>query len=179
MLTNLEEQQMIDLAKKMGSQWTPGLYNALAPKFALTAIETVFLRMKEDGSAEVEVLLARRLHSDAHYPNQWHSPGTMLRAVDVPEETEMYLGIPELNGFRKALDRLVNSELGLRFKGEPRQVKSILHFTPRGPEAALIFLCELDGEPKFGEFFSVNQLPSDLIEHHYRIIKVAVDNFKE
>ena len=175
MLTEAEERQMIELVDKMGSQWTARLYNKFASKFALTAIEIVFL--KRDNRGDILVLLTRHPHGDSYYPDQWHSPGTMLRASDYQEETEKNLGIPEFDGFRKTFERLEKSELGVRFMGRPRHIKSIFHFTPRGSETALIFLCELEGEPKSGKFFKVNELPHDLIEHHYRIISMAVEAF--
>ena len=174
MLDPEEEKEMIRLAGKMGGQWTPNLYNTFAPKFALTAIETVFLR-RSAVSGKVEILLIQRPATDAHYPNQWHSPGTMLRAVDFQEETVTGEDIPAYDGFKKAFDRLAQSELGIGFKTAPRQIMSIFHYTPRGPEVALIFLCELEGEPKAGRFFAVDHLPENLIEHHHRIIEAAMD----
>src|SRR3989344_3481576 len=176
MLDPEEEKEMIRLFNKMGGQWTPNLYNTFAPKFALTAIETVFLR--RNAISGVEILLIQRPPTDAHYPNEWHSPGTMLRATDFQEETVTGKDIPAHDGFKKAFDRLAQSELGIGFKTKPRQVRSIFHFTPRGSEIALIFLCELEGEPKAGRFFAVDHLPKNLIEHHHRIIEAAMDGLR-
>lgn len=177
MFTKEKEDQLVELISEMGSQWTPRLYNTFAPKCAFTAIETVFL--KRDNRGHVNVLLTKRPPNDAYYPNQWHSPGTMLRGADVPKETKTNPDVPKFDGYKEAFDRLVEGELKLQFRGEPKQVKSFLHFTPRGPENALIFLCELDGEPKVGRFFDIMELPPDLIEHHHRIIYTAVKAFEE
>jgi len=94
----------------------------------------------------------------------------MLRASDVDPETETGFRVPEYDGFKKAFDRLTKGELGVKFKCPPVQIKSLFHLTPRGPEVALIFLCEIKGEPLNGKFFDIKELPKNLIDHHYRII---------
>ena len=103
----------------------------------------------------------------------------MLRASDVPMETKTNPGIPSFDGFKTAFDRIVSGEFKANFKNEPQQVKSVFHFTPRGPEIALIFICELDSEPRVGKFFDADALPPNLIDHHHKMIAIAVGAFRK
>ncbi len=168
-LTPDEEQQLITLAPKIGSHMSSVLYNAFAPKFALTAIETVIVKQFPD---RLGVLLTRRPTTDAHYPNMWHSPGSMLRASDAPEEIDLP------GNFNDALHRVQLDEIGACFRHPPTFVDHVFQRTLRGVENALVFLCELATREKAGTWFDADDLPQELIKHHYRVIHVAVQYYR-
>jgi hypothetical protein len=163
-LTLEEEDTLVALLSKLGSRWSPRLYNAMAKKCALTAIETVFL--KEEPKGAVKVLLLERPADDAYYAGMLHSPGSILRATD-----QSYI-----NAFTR-----VSKELGGVKITKAKSLGSIFHSTPRGPENAVIFLCEPGDKPKIGKYYALKDATwhKKLIEHHHAVLDHAVLAFQE
>jgi hypothetical protein len=143
---------------------SPGFFNAVAKGFALTAIETVVL-CHHDG--HVQVLLTRRSKHDTipAWRGKWHSPGSMLRASD--------------RSYEDAFERTQANELRARFSRKPRFAGTCFHHHERGAEIALVFVCELEGEPAIGCYYDVDELPDDLISHHRVVIQTAVDHYDQ
>ncbi len=167
-LSEEEEHQFIALASKLDARMTAELYNAIALKFATIAVEAVTLRIKDK---VVEVLLAKRSENDVHYAGQWHSPGSILRAEDAPDE------IDAIGDFGKAFKR-IEVENGCRFKSI-QFIDWLFHRVVRGPVLAMVFTCEIDGEPENGRFFPIDNLPEPFIEHHRPIISRAVAHYRQ
>ncbi|PIR96801.1 MAG: hypothetical protein COT91_04590 [Candidatus Doudnabacteria bacterium CG10_big_fil_rev_8_21_14_0_10_41_10] len=153
--------------------WTARFYNAAAPNFALTAIETVFLKF-EQGDDEpdiIEVLLQNRRDGDIP---QWRgrpaSPGSMVQECDVAD--------PPCD-FLDALRRVKEKELGgSSFIFTPKPVAVQYHKTARGPEIALVFVCQLcePAVPPEGLWWNdAERLPENILPHHPDIISAAVN----
>ena len=170
LLTASEEQQLIHLLGKVGPLMSMEVYNAIAAKFVLTAIETVVIRSV---GGHIEVLLLRRSPEDVHYRNMWHSPGTMLRDADAPRECDVPGTLAE------AFNRVQNNEIGCQFQEPPIFVNYVFQRTPRGSENGLVFLCKLAGDPKEGQFFRIDKLPENLMQHHRWIIELAAQYYRE
>ncbi len=126
-------------------------------------IEIVPLRKNIEG--RVEVLLTKREDDDAHWAGMYHTPGTVIRASDIP------------GSYDDAFKRIISGELGGISVSEPVYVTSILHKVKRGMESALIFWVEVNEEPKTGEFFDYGNLPEDLIDTQKPFIKMAIKDF--
>ncbi|MBU4380853.1 hypothetical protein L6255_03710 [Candidatus Parcubacteria bacterium] len=163
-LSETEEKKLVSLLDKVGPKMPTPVYNAVAAKFVLVAIETVILRRKQ---GKVEVFLAKRPPTDAYYPNMLHSPGTILRASDRP------------GSYQDAFERVQKNELGVNFVFPPEFVGSYYFHTSRGPENSLVFLCEVEKEPKTGKFYDVRNLPENLLPHHYIVIAKVLDYYKK
>jgi hypothetical protein len=167
-LTEKELAQLVGLVSKIKQPWPAKLYNTLAPLFTLTGVETVFVRQSD---SVVEILLTQREGGDKFYADQWHSPGSMLRATDRK-------GVGA-NAFEDALQR-VCLELKIErteiTRFEP--VMSRTHGTPRGPELAMVFCCELNNDSTpHGTWFPVRKLPRNIVSHHLLFISSVVDIF--
>lgn len=141
------------------------IFTEVLKKAVLTAYEVVPLRRNSSGVTEV--LLFERPENDPWWPGQFHSPGVMVIPSDV-EDTS----------FKTTFDRLKRSELGgLEFTGHPVFVGNLLLNTERGVENANIHWLEFSGFTGRGIICDVNNLPSDLIEHHKIIIPTACEHF--
>jgi len=173
-LTTAEELQLIKLMGKLKAKWTPKLYQAMAPNFALTAVETVFLTKSGD---ELYVLLHNRPQDDIpEWRNKPASPGSMVRANDIKTR---------FNGFENAILRVQKNELGnVPIMVSEKPVGAIFRISARGAENSVIFVCRLVtdpfdfkslDEPPIPGFWwqPVSQLPKDLIDDHDKIIDIA------
>jgi hypothetical protein len=125
-------------------------------------IELVPLRIAVNG--DVEVLLKKRSTDDPIWPNQLHTPGTVIRATDTSYET--------------ALERIMNDELHLAQHQTPVFVKNVLHNSGRGLESALVYFVEITSEPKDGAFYNTKSLPNTLVKSQLDFIPDAVLHFK-
>ncbi len=161
-LTAGMENTLIALLGKLGQPWTRELYNAFAPHFALTAIETVFLRGTPKG---IEVLLHNRPDTDIpEWRGRPASPGSMLRATDRARQEAVYF-----DAFQR-----VAAEIGITsFQVTITPMDIQLHHTRRGTENALVFVCQMPENqfPKEGFWWhNVNTMPHGILDHHPEII---------
>lgn len=135
----------IDPTKPKGAK----LCDAIMRVWATVAFEAVAIR----GSAVTpEVYLRQRASDDTAYPDEWHVPGSLYRHGerdrDVADRLEQEFGTPVV-GFNY-VDKLINDE-------------------QRGTIHGLIFLVELEGEPRIDErhnWFAVNNLPAKTVSFH-------------
>lgn len=141
------------------------IYTEMARLNALTAYEHVTFR--EDDEGGLQVLLSQRGPNDPWWPNEWHSPGVMVTSTD--------------SSFEDVHQRLVETELGENMNAsDPCCVTSLPLDTARGKEIAYISWSFVsDGEPMKGQFFDIDNLPNDLIGHHYPILEAAIGDFNK
>lgn len=166
-LTEKEEQRLIELINKLGKRWSNELYKAIAPKFALTAIETVFFQKISNN--ELFVALHKRPDNDIpQWAGRPASPGSMLRSSDKPGSYEdAVIRIRQEFGGKDFWSRR-------KLRITPRPVDVLFQHTDRGPENALIFVCHLEGNlPENWRYYLVNHLPEDILSHHVPIIYAA------
>lgn len=156
----VDEQQLIRLLGRVESPMSNELYNAIAPIVPAVAVESVILRKVKD---KTQVYLVQRPDNDAHWPREWHSPGTLLRASDACDRDPIAV----------ALKRIEARELGIKFKTYRFTGRFVFHQTPRGSEMSLVYVCTVEEEPKVGGFFPVNELPQSLIIHQQPVIRIA------
>lgn len=136
------------------------LFNAIA-RLTVTLTPEAFCLRQNIETKKIEVYLIRRALDDTAYPGQWHCPGSAMRPSEEIEDV-----------FR----RLEEKEIGLKIISK----KFVMHFNnpkeTRGHFFSLIYLCELEGGADGkGQWFFVDQLPENTVEHHKKILipKVA------
>ncbi len=165
-VTEEEEAEFIRIANKAGPVMTYPFFAAGARLFALTAIEPIVLRERNDN---IEVLLIWREAEGETIPelrNTWHSPGTMLRASD--------------QSYDDAFRRLERNELHTSYLGTPEFAGVDFHHYERGGENGLVFVAAIaEEDPPAGTFIRVDGLPPNLIRHHHNLIRIAVEHFRK
>lgn len=158
-----EEKQLVELLSKLEPGFLPyGIFVQIARLVVMPIIEFVPLRLNK---GSVEVLLLHRGKDDPIWPDEWHTPGTVIRATD--NQADIY----------KAFERIIKDELRGTQVSNGHFVGTILHPSKRGVEHAQIFWVEVLGEPAVGEFYPADNLPVSLIESQRKFIGQAVKSF--
>jgi hypothetical protein len=161
-----ELKQVAQLLEKLEPGFLPyDIFVQIARLTVLSIIEFVPIRLSSEG--KVEVLLLSRGSNDAIWPDELHTPGTVIRPTDT--EGKMYL----------AFDRIINDELEGVKTSTPHYVGSNLHKSKRGMEQAQVFWIEVLEEPSVGSFYEADQLPELVMKSQVNFIKQAVKNFQE
>lgn len=143
----------IDPAKPTGAK----LCDAIMRVWTTVAFEAVAIR----GSVATEVYLRQRDALDTAYPDEWHVPGSLYRHGerdrDVADRLEQEFGTPII-GYTY-VEKLVTDE-------------------QRGTIHSMIFLVELDGNPRIDDrhnWFALKNLPAKTVSFHREpIIPMAV-----
>ncbi len=162
-LTLAEEKILVKLLEKVEPGFLPyEIFKQIARIIALPIIEFVPLRLND---REVEVLLLHRAKNDDIWPGMLHVPGTVVRASDSQD-------------IQKAFDRILHDELGDVTAGRPSFVGNIFHNSKRGAELAQVYWLEVKDMPKFGRFYSSQNLPDNLIDSQREFIQLAVNSYK-
>ncbi len=161
----IEEEQLVGLLKKLSPGFLPyDIFLQVARLTVLPIIEFIPLR-KINGI--VEVLLLRRDSDDSLWPNELHTPGTVIRTTDLDSDNHL------------AFKRILEDELASTKVTEPYYVGSNLHKSRRGAEQAQIFWVEVLEEPKAGKFYNVNALPKEMMQSQVSFVKLAADSFSK
>ena len=159
MLEAKEQAQLINLLKKVEPGFYPiELFWQFARLNTLGFIEFVPLRIN---NGDVEVLLIRRGGEDAFWPGKLHVPGCTIRPRDNKDDV---------------FERLLADELGYSEEAQPTYLTTEVRRSARGNELSLVFLVELKQVPKNGDFYSVDNLPDDIIKEYVGLIKLASDS---
>jgi ADP-ribose pyrophosphatase YjhB (NUDIX family) len=162
-------QEEISLVTAILARLQPGflpksIFLEVARLCTTPTIELVPLRSTGD---DVEVLLTQRPDDDPHWSNQWHVPGTVVRATDVG------------NDFNKLFQRLCDEELQAHPVATPQRVGQTFQKVTRGTELTNIFYIDLsDTQTPVGEWYPAHSLPDTIIETQRELIAQAVKAFK-
>lgn len=160
-------QQIADLLKVYKPGFLPyPIFEQIARLVALPILEFIPLRKTTAG---VEVLLIQRPENDPLWPGMLHTPGTVIRATDINKDH---------NTNWPAAERIVNDELKGTKIGHPHFAGSQLHTSKRGVEQAQIYWVEVEGEPRVGKFYGVNNLPETLIDSQISFITLVTNNYQ-
>jgi hypothetical protein len=136
---------------------SPEVFEAVARVAVYPAVEFIPLRKNYN---KVEVLLFQRPSEDIIWPSMWHTPGTILRPTD---ET-----------YEDAFTRLMEDELQGTETSLPIFIGAELSKNHRGRCVLLEHLVIVEGEPRAGTFFSVDNLPKDFIADQLPSLNRAV-----
>jgi hypothetical protein len=142
------------------------IFEQVARLVALPIVEFIPLRNRAD---TIEVLLIARDVDDPLWPGLLHTPGTVVRATDLP-------GAKTTNW--PAFERIMHDELADTELGTPTYVGSIFHQSKRGAEQAQLYWVEVLGEARIGTFYDADNLPPHLIDSQIAFITEAVRHFR-
>lgn len=159
-----------ELATKL-AELEPGflpypVFDQIARLVALPIIEFVPLRTH---NGKTQVLLIDRGEDDKHWAGELHTPGTVVRATDLEENS---------GGNQKTFNRILHDELKGAPVGDPHYAGNIFHKSKRGAELAQIFWIEITGESPVGAFYDTDNLPDSLIESQITFINVAATHYE-
>lgn len=152
------------------------VFHVLAKRLTQATVEMVPVRTTTEGKAQV--LLTQRPAGDP-WEHQWHVPGTILLGRD---------NIDHPKDYSAAFSRILgdNGELktGVKPLAEPVEFATERRKTRRGPELAVIFWVEVEGEPIVGRFFDIDSFPKNIpepgvIDHHQDFIPRVVEHYVE
>lgn len=166
-MTHSHEQQIATLLKGYKPGFLPyPIFEQIARLVAMPIVEFIPFR-QQDG--QIEVLLIARPQDDVLWPGLLHTPGTVVRATDIQNESgQMW------TPFKRILhDELLDTEVG-----SPHFVGSQLHLSKRGAEQAQIYWVEVQGAPLVGSFYPVTSLPTTLIDSQISFINQAVSSYQ-
>lgn len=158
-------RQMRDIAK---DRFLPRpVFDEFQKTFGGTSLEVVPLRY--DGDGKIEVFMTQRPASDTYWPGELHVPGTMVFPWD------WVAG----NRFDAAWERLTKSEIIQPKGGQRVMVDTIFLNTKRGAETAVVFNLVFKGtvSDTGGSWYSISDLPTNIIEHHREIVFHGVHDF--
>lgn len=164
-MTDKEIQATADLLKKLEPGFLPyPIFEEVARLVALPIIEFIPLRHR---GGKTEVLLIARADDDPLWPGLLHTPGTVIRATDLVQDTTNW----------PAFQRILHDELEDAEVGKPHYVGSIFHASKRGAEQAQLYWIEVLDKPKVGQFYPIDDLPTHLMNHQYKFIAEAARHF--
>ena len=147
------------------------IFIELARLVVLPTLEIIPLRKKPE-TGITEVLMTQRPATDPWWPNLWHNPGTVLLATDPLQDKHDY-SEPEKRVFEGELQSAVTVVRG------PFEIDIERRNCIRGQEIAVICWAEVSGEPVVGEYFALDELPTDLVEHQVPSFLVAAAAFEQ
>lgn len=170
MSLNSKDEAKIKQTADLLSEFTPGflpypVFEQVARLVALPIIEFIPLQRIDD---DIQVLLLRRPPDDPLWPNELHTPGTVIRATDIGVGKNIW----------RPFERILEDELEGTPVGHPHYVGSIMHKSRRGTEQAQIYWVELIGKPHTGELYSINDLPLNFMESQKNFVSKAVESYK-
>ncbi len=159
-LTPQQQTELVELLEKLKPGFYPfPLFVQLARLMSCSIVEFVPLRLRDGG---VEALLLPRPDNDVFWAGGMHIPGCVVRPNDDQHAV---------------FDRIITDELGGVAVNEPQFVCAEIRRSKRGTEQAQIFYVEVTGTPTAGQFYSVADLPDNLVENQQRLIKKATEAF--
>jgi hypothetical protein len=160
-----EQKKLVELLKNVPAGFLPfEVFMEIARLAVLPIIEFVPLRYVDN---QIQVLLMRREKDDNLWPNELHTPGTVIRPTDLDSTEHL------------AFKRIMEEELKGVELSAPVYVGSNLHKSRRGAEQAQIFWVEVLNEPSIGEFHSIDKLPEEVMQSQIGFIKLAVNDFEK
>ena len=129
------------------------LFTAIAQRVVVCPVELVAMRKSNEG---LEVYLTQRPVKAPTYAGLWHCPGSIQRHGETASRT---------------LERLAREELGVGILGA-RIIGCFdnLNHKPGGTARHSIYLVSFDRDPECGEWFSVDNLPPNIVDHHRDVI---------
>lgn len=160
-LSDKDERILISLLTKVEGQMSYKIFREVAKKFVLTPIEAVIFRKHNH---QFQILLIKRDQNDPDWGGKLHVPGTILRKRDLDNS----------QNYDRALKRIEEKEIKVNFYQKPVLVGTYFSKTKRGVENSLIFVCQIEGDPKVGKFYDVNKLPQNIINSQIGFIKLAL-----
>jgi hypothetical protein len=134
----------------------------------LNTVEVGFVKPSPIDDRRAQVLLVRRPETDQFWANQWHIPGSIVRATD-PVKHE--------HDYDAAISRVIKEVGGgIQVKSNPLEYDVVRRKGVRGSEVTVRLMAESAGEPINGAFFDTRAVLKNppevgLIESHAEAIE--------
>lgn len=183
-LLNLtEEQQRLIAASYLQSlaEAESGLlpYDIFLPIGRLVVLNTVevgFVKPSPIDDRRAQVLLTQRPETDQFWANQWHIPGSIVRATD-PVKHE--------HDYDAAVSRVVGEVGGgIQVVRDPLEYDVVRRKGLRGSETTVRLMAESTGQPLNGAFFDTeavlkNPPEGGLIDSHAEAIERLAKKYRD
>lgn len=163
---NLNVNQISTIKKLLNNQ-SPGylpyqLFIEFSKFMVVPIIELIPLC--KNTNSEIKVLLLKRSSDDPFWPSKLHTPGTIVRVED--------------HSLKDAFDRVKN-EIGTTTK-IPTLFQNYYRTSERSKEVAMCYWIELnEQEATNGEWYKVNDLPTNIVNNQIDLIQKAVELFEK
>ena len=143
-------------------------------KARLTVTATVELvSLRREPNDGVSVFMTQREAEDEHWSNLWHSPGSVLLTGDKKQG--------RFGQYTTVIERIIHKELGegIEFLADPVFMRDWFHDTKRGDEVSMLHYVPVIGGSAAGQFFPVDALPADSVDHQREFIAEAGELFRQ
>jgi len=151
------------------------IFTPLAKLMVLTTVEVGLLKRSTEDENRLLVLLSQRPSSDKFWPNQWHIPGSIIRARDP---------VADEHDYTPAISRVM-AEVGgdIQIVQGPLEYETVRRLGLRGSEVTVRLLAEVEGDPTNGAFFDAAEVlrrPPDtgLLESHSAAIEKVAATYR-
>lgn len=160
----MNSNEISDELSKFSAGYLPEeLFAQIARLGVLASIEIVALREYGD---KIEVCLTRRENTDKFWPNKYHNPGTVFRPNDTIHSLQ-----DQINRIYTEEYKLAHSPTGPFFSG--------LFFDKLERGTALGIICWIElQDSEVGEYFSVDNLPENIIKNQISYIKKCAEDYR-
>lgn len=163
-LSKEELASTVTALKKLSPGILPyDIFIQIARLVTTPTIELVPLRMR-NGKAQV-LLLKRELDNDV-WEGKVHIPGTVILSTDKKES------------FNQGIERIFKNELHIPLTGNAVFIRYVFKRVKRGTEISFIHWTIVD-QANTGQFFDVDNLPDNLVDHQREYILKAAEEFKK
>ncbi len=161
-----EIRQAAAVLSKLPAGYLPKEIFLEVTRLCVTPIAEV-VPLRQSSSGTTEVLLLQRPDDDPNWPSMLHTPGTVIRATDIDK------------GIEGSLERIIDSEIGVRTEKKPILVGLEFHQVARGPEMAQVYAIDLTGDKVTnGVWYSVDNLPPNIVDTQLGFIARAIDSYE-
>lgn len=173
--TDADTEQLLGLLERLPEYKPSPIFLWFCRHVVGSPLEGIFYRMN---AGHNEVLLKRRPNDqmkDPYYAGKLDVFGTVMLPSDaLPQEDPEW----ETNPYREPLKRIL-ADAGLtKFNGQPRIIPGRLFLGDRGPVNQTVALCKVpEDETPQGQWYSLDNLPEDLIWEHRSLILHAARHF--
>lgn len=154
-LTSEEEKEFLRLWAKVGWKQTGPLFEYIPLKFPILNSEQAVVRAT--GNSEWEIFMTPRLENDRYYtPGGLHLPGGyILRG----EDNWMWCS--------RVFDK---EQIKLKLMAPPEPIRFLNTHPDTGHvpwhQVAMLWLCQVEGEPASGAFYPIDDVPEHTLGHH-------------
>jgi hypothetical protein len=185
-----EQRQLIavnylhSLAETEPEQLPYDIFVPIAKLMVLNTAEVAFVKPSPTDGRRAQVLLTQRPETDQFWANQWHIPGSIVRATDpVTHEHDYDAAVTRvrdevggnIEGIRGVL-AMLGLRRGVRLVNYPVEYDIVRRKGLRGSETTVRLMAESKGKPTRGAFFDAqtvlkNPPEGGLIDSHAEAIE--------
>ncbi|MEI9913678.1 MAG: hypothetical protein WDN66_01585 [Candidatus Saccharibacteria bacterium] len=152
------------------------VFLAVGKLVVLNTVEVAFVKPSNTDERDAQVLLTQRSNSDPLWANQWHIPGSIVRAKD-PVKHE--------HDYDAAVSRIFKEVGGgIQVVRDPFEYDVVRRKGQRSSETTVRLMAESAGEPVNGAFFNaeavLNKPPEGgLLESHAEAIEKLAKKYHD